>query len=61
MSFRTNCGKVNCIERRLVAADLNIPQGDGILPIPGQEHRNLRHQRVLIHPPKWELPSFEGH
>ncbi|KAH0720051.1 hypothetical protein KY290_006530 [Solanum tuberosum] len=53
--------RLTALEMRPVAADLNISQGDVILPIPGQEHRNLRHQGILIHPPKWEFPSFEGH
>lgn len=35
--------------------------GAGLLPIPAQDNRNHRAQQVPTLPPKWELPTFEGH
>ncbi|XP_019251395.1 PREDICTED: uncharacterized protein LOC109230342 [Nicotiana attenuata] len=37
------------------------PQGDGLLPMPGQEMRHHRPPAVQAPAPKWELPYFEGH
>lgn len=35
--------------------------GNGQLPLPVQEVRQNRNRVDPIPPPKWELPSFEGH
>ncbi|XP_019230960.1 PREDICTED: uncharacterized protein LOC109211833 [Nicotiana attenuata] len=49
------------LERVPQRAQGERPQGDGLLPMPGQEMRQLRPQTVQTPAPKWELPYFEGH
>ncbi|XP_070016017.1 uncharacterized protein [Nicotiana sylvestris] len=57
-------GTLELILERLTAlerAPAGLNNGGGLLPLPVVDNRQNRPQNTVIPPPKWELPSFEGH